>query len=78
MNNRTFAIIKPDAIKNNYGNLIYDRILKAEFKILNSKLIKITTFDRMINLPTYTSLPTRKYLGHPVMTGCLKHLDQYL
>ena len=45
MNNRTFAIIKPDAIKNNYGDLIYDRILKAEFKILNSKLIKMTKVE---------------------------------
>jgi len=42
MNNRTFAIIKPDAIKNEYTGLIYDRILKAKFKILASKLIKMT------------------------------------
>ena len=45
MNNRTFAIIKPDAIKNNYTNLIYDRILKADFKILCSKLIKMTKIE---------------------------------
>ena len=45
MNNRTFAIIKPDAIKNNYTNFIYDRILKADFKILCSKLIKITKIE---------------------------------
>ena len=42
MNNRTFAIIKPDAVKNKYTGLIYDEILKADFKILNSKLIKMT------------------------------------
>ena len=42
MNNRTFAIIKPDAVKNKYTGLIYDRILKANFKILSSKLIKMT------------------------------------
>ena len=41
MNNRTLAIIKPDAIKNKYTGLIYDRILKADFKILCSKLIKM-------------------------------------
>ena len=42
MKNRTFAIIKPDAIKNKYTGLIYDKILKANFKILSCKLIKIT------------------------------------
>ena len=42
MNNRTFAIIKPDAVKNKDTGLIYDRILKADFKILGSKLIKMT------------------------------------
>ena len=42
MNNRTFAIIKPDAVKNKYAGLIYDRILKANFKILSSKLIRMT------------------------------------
>ena len=42
MNNRTFAIIKPDAVKNKYTGFIYDRILKANFKILSSKLIKMT------------------------------------
>ena len=42
MNNRTFAIIKPDAVKNKYTGLIYNEILKANFKILSSKLIKMT------------------------------------
>ena len=42
MNNRTFAIIKPDAVKHKYTGLIYDRILKADFNILSSKLIKMT------------------------------------
>ena len=42
MNNRTFAIIKPDAVNNKYTGLIYDKILKADFNILSSKLIKMT------------------------------------
>ena len=42
MNNRTFAIIKPDAVRNNYTGLIYDRILKASFKVIGSKLKKIS------------------------------------
>ena len=41
-NNITFAIIKPDAIKNNYTGLIIDHILKSNFEILTAKLIKMT------------------------------------
>ena len=41
MSNRTFAIIKPDAVKNQYTGLIYDRILKAGFKIIGSDMIDI-------------------------------------
>ena len=32
MNNRTFAIIKPDAVKNNYTGKIYNHILEKDFK----------------------------------------------
>jgi len=42
MNNRTFAIIKPDAIKNGDTGKIYDRILKAGFNILSAKLLRMT------------------------------------
>ena len=42
MTNRTFAIIKPDAIKNGDTGKIYDRILQAGFKILSAKLLKMT------------------------------------
>ena len=43
MNNKvTLAIIKPDAIKNNYTGLIINHILKSDFNILNAKLIKMT------------------------------------
>ena len=42
MNNRTFAIIKPDAVKNGKTGKIYDRILKADFKILCAKLLRMT------------------------------------
>ena len=45
MSNRTFAIIKPDAVKNKYTGLIYDRILKTNFRILSSKLIRMTKFQ---------------------------------
>ena len=42
MSNRTFAIIKPDAVKNGYTGKIYDRIISANFKILGAKLIKMS------------------------------------
>jgi nucleoside-diphosphate kinase len=42
MSNRTFAIIKPDAVKNKYTGLIYDRILSSGFKIIGSKLKKMS------------------------------------
>ena len=42
MTNRTFAIIKPDAVKNRYTGKIYDRILQIGFTILSAKLLKMT------------------------------------
>ena len=42
MNNKTFAIIKPDAVKNNYTGKIYNHILKSNFRILGAKLIKMS------------------------------------
>jgi nucleoside-diphosphate kinase len=42
MNNRTFAMIKPDAVRNGYMGKILDRIIEADFKILGAKLIRMT------------------------------------
>ena len=42
MSNITFAIIKPDAVKNGNTGKIYDRIISAGFTILGAKLIKLT------------------------------------
>ncbi len=42
MGNRTFAMIKPDAVKNGHTGKIYDRILQADFNILSAKLLKMT------------------------------------
>jgi len=42
MENRTLAIIKPDAVKNGTTGKIYDRILNVGFKILGAKLIRMT------------------------------------
>ena len=42
MGTKTFAIIKPDAVKNGYTGKIYDRIIQAGFNILSAKLLKMT------------------------------------
>ena len=39
---RTFAIIKPDAVRNGSTGKIYDKIISAGFKILAAKLLKLT------------------------------------
>ena len=41
MSNRTFAIIKPDAVKNGHTGKIIDRIIVAGFKILGARIIKM-------------------------------------
>mgnify|MGYP001473741399 FL=1 len=42
MNNLTFAIIKPDAVKNNFTGKIYDHILESGFQVLSAKLIRMS------------------------------------
>ena len=42
MGNRTYAMIKPDAIRNGHMGRILDRVLSSGFKILGAKLIRMT------------------------------------
>ena len=42
MGNRTFAIIKPDAVRNGHTGKIYDRMIQAGFTIVSAKLLKMT------------------------------------
>lgn len=42
MNDITFAIIKPDAVKNRNTGKIYDRIISAGFEIKSAKLLRMT------------------------------------
>ena len=42
MGNKTFAIIKPDAVKAGNTGKIYDRIIQAKFHIMSAKLLKLT------------------------------------
>ena len=42
MSNITFAIIKPDAVNNNYTGKIYNHILREGFNVLAAKLIRMS------------------------------------
>ena len=42
MGNRTFAIIKPDAVRNGHTGKIYDRMIQPGFTIVSAKLLKMT------------------------------------
>ena len=42
MGNKTFAIIKPDAVKAGNTGKIYDRIIQSGFHIMSAKLLKLT------------------------------------
>ena len=42
MSRRTFAILKPDAIRNGNTGKIYDRIIQSGFTILCAKLVQMT------------------------------------
>jgi len=42
LNNRTLAIIKPDAVKNNYIGQIVKMINEAGFKILGLKMVRMS------------------------------------
>ena len=42
MHNKTFAIIKPDAVANGYMGKIIDMIIENNFNILNARLLKMT------------------------------------
>lgn len=43
MSNRTFTMIKPDAMKNGHAGAILDQIIKAGFRIIALKQTKLST-----------------------------------
>jgi Nucleoside diphosphate kinase len=42
MSNRTFTMIKPDAMKNGHAGAILDKIIKAGFKIISLKMTRLS------------------------------------
>ena len=43
MSNRTFTMIKPDAMKSGHAGAIIDRIIKEGFRIVSLKMVKLST-----------------------------------
>jgi len=43
MSNRTFTMIKPDAMKKGYAGLILDRVIKEGYKIVALKMTKLSS-----------------------------------
>src|SRR5882762_1757898 len=42
MSNRTFTMVKPDAMKKGYAGLILDRVIKEGYKIVALKITKLS------------------------------------
>ena len=78
MNDLTFAIIKPDAVKNNYTGQIYDRILKAGFTILAAKLKRMSKseanefYSIHSDKPFYDELTDFMSSGHSMVLALQK------
>jgi|TARA_B100000945_G_scaffold316810_1_gene318435 nucleoside-diphosphate kinase len=78
MNNITFAIIKPDAVKNKYTGQIYDRILKAGFTILAAKLKRMSKseanefYSIHSDKPFYDELTDFMSSGHSMVLALQK------
>ena len=78
MNNITFAIIKPDAVKNKYTGQIYDRILKAGFTILAAKLKRMSKseanefYSIHSDKPFYDELTDFMSSGHSMVLALKK------
>ena len=78
MGNITFAIIKPDAVRNNHTGLIYDRIIKAGFNIIVAKLKRMTKneanefYSIHSDKPFYNELTDFMSSGHSMLLALEK------
>ena len=57
MSNRTFTMIKPDAVANKNTGAILDRIIKGGFKIIAMKLQRLTAEKAGVFYEVHTSKP---------------------
>tara|TARA_A100001011_G_C14313075_1_gene846593 strand:+ start:2183 stop:2599 length:417 start_codon:yes stop_codon:yes gene_type:complete len=78
MNDLTFAIIKPDAVRNNYTGKIYDRILKAGFTVVAAKLKRMSKneanefYSIHSDKPFYNELTDFMSSGHSMVLALKK------
>ena len=77
MKNMTFAMIKPDAVRNRNTGKIYDRILTSGFDIVSAKLLRMTKlqaegfYDVHLEKPFFRDL-TEFMSSGPCMVLALK------
>ncbi len=69
MGNQTLAIIKPDAVQNQYTELIYESIVKAGFIILASKMIHMTKAETESFYAVHRGKPFYKELTSFMSSG---------
>ena len=69
MGNQTLAIIKPDAVQNQYTELIYESIVKAGFIILASKMIHMTKAETESFYAVHQSKPFYEELTSFMSSG---------
>ena len=69
MTNRTFAIIKPDAIKNNFTGKIYNHILNSGFTVLSAKLLRMSLEQAQQFYLTHKERPFYKELTEFMSSG---------
>ena len=57
MGNRTFAMIKPDAMKNGYAGKILDRFINEKFNILGAKIIQMSRKQAQVFYSIHSEKP---------------------
>ena len=69
MKNITFAMIKPDAVKNGKTGKIYDRILTSGFNIMSAKLLRMTKLQAEGFYAVHSERPFFKELTEFMSSG---------
>jgi len=69
MKNMTFAMIKPDAVKDGKTGKIYDRILTSGFNIMSAKLLRMTKLQAEGFYDVHSERPFFKELTEFMSSG---------
>ena len=60
--NRTFTMIKPDAVKNGHTGAILEKITAAGFRIVALKKTQLSTLDAEADIEVYQTYQIRNFL----------------